>query len=269
MDEDGDVDLLAYKNAKENYKRKKEEDEIEEKANKKKTRPFARRKRHPRIDPKTSAWWHRYVIDENKTWRDVNHRDGKLFALRFSLDFVSVKELTDKISEPEHNFWRNDYDHAGKIIQSIIRYMVLLYYLILSHISSLVIFFPLACLFTYVSLSIPRIGQESSPRALLVLGSLRLLTRNVTLDDLYEQTNISGEVHRCFFKKFMRWYATVVFPKVVKMPKLEELDNNGAEYKSAGFNGAALSVDCVHIRLWNVSANLKQVFMYIYKYESK
>jgi hypothetical protein len=87
------------------------------------------------------------------------------------------------------------------------------------------------------------------------------LTRNVTLDDLYEQTFISGEVHRCFFKKFMNWYATVVFPLVVKMPKLEDLDNNGAEYKSAGFNGALLSVDCVHTRLWNVSANLKQVFI--------
>jgi hypothetical protein len=60
----------------------------------------------------------------------------------------------------------------------------------------------------------------------------------------------------------MRWYATVVFPLVVKMPTLEELDNNGAEYKSAGFNGATLSVDCVHTRLWNVSANLKQVFIY-------
>jgi hypothetical protein len=31
-------------------------------------------------------------------------------------------------------------------------------------------------------------GRESSPIELLVLGSLRILTRNVTLDDLHEQT---------------------------------------------------------------------------------
>jgi hypothetical protein len=118
LDEDGDVDLLAFKIAKENYKRKKEEDEIQERADSKKTRPYSRRNRLPKIDPKLSSWWTRYVLDENKTWRDVNHRDGKLFALRFSFDFDSVQELTAKISEPKHNFWRDDHDAAGKILQS-------------------------------------------------------------------------------------------------------------------------------------------------------
>ena len=42
-------------------------------------------------------------------------------------------------------------------------------------------------------------GRESSPIEILVFGSLMILTRNVTLDDLYEQTFISAEVHRCFF----------------------------------------------------------------------
>jgi hypothetical protein len=102
-------------------------------------------------------------------------------------------------------------------------------------------------------------GRESSPIELLVLGSLRILTRNVTLDDLYEQTFISAEVHRCFFKKFMKWYSTRVFPEVVQMPSLGELDYNGAEYSSAGFPGCVCSVDCVHVRVWGVSANLKQI----------
>ena len=94
---------------------------------------------------------------------------------------------------------------------------------------------------------------------LLVLGSLRILTRNVTLDDLYEQTFISGEVHRQFFIRFCYWYSHTVFPLVVKMPTLEELDVNGAEYTAAGFPGAVLSLDVVHVRAWDVSANLKQV----------
>ena len=50
-------------------------------------------------------------------------------------------------------------------------------------------------------------GREASPIDLLVLGSLRILTRNVTLDDLYEQTFISSEVHRVFFYKLMHWYS--------------------------------------------------------------
>lgn len=102
-------------------------------------------------------------------------------------------------------------------------------------------------------------GREACPIHLLVLGSLRILTRNVTLDDLQEQTFISKEVHRCFFNKFMLWYSTTVFPLVVKMPTLEELHNNGAEYRAAGFPGCVCSVDCVHVRVWGVSANLKQV----------
>jgi hypothetical protein len=102
-------------------------------------------------------------------------------------------------------------------------------------------------------------GRESSLIELLVLGSLRILTRNVTLDDLYEQTFISAEVHRCFFTKFMKWYSTRVFSEVVKMPSIEELDYNGAEYRLAGFQGCVSSVDCVHVRVWGVSANLKQI----------
>lgn len=100
-------------------------------------------------------------------------------------------------------------------------------------------------------------GRACSPIELLVLGSLRLLTRNVTLDDLVEQTFISSEVHRCFFTKFMNWYSTVVFPTVVRMPTLEELDDNGSEYRYSGFPGCVCSV--VHVRVWGVSANLKQV----------
>lgn len=102
-------------------------------------------------------------------------------------------------------------------------------------------------------------GRESSPIHLLVLGSLRMLTRNVTLDDLSEDTFISTTVHSAFFKKFMRWYAETVFPEVVRMPTLAELKENGQEYDLAGFPGSGFSVDCVHVRVWGVSANLKQI----------
>lgn len=102
-------------------------------------------------------------------------------------------------------------------------------------------------------------GKLSSPRELLVLGSLHILTRNVTFDDLQDRTEISREVHRVFFNRFMKWYSDVVFPHFVKLPSLDDLAENGLEYALAGFPGCIGSVDCVHIRLWGVSANLKQM----------
>ena len=72
-------------------------------------------------------------------------------------------------------------------------------------------------------------GRSSSPLALLVLGAMRVLTRNVTFDDVAEQTFISEVVHRVFFPKFVEWYARVVFPEVVHLPALDEVDANGAE----------------------------------------
>ncbi len=55
------------------------------------------------------------------------------------------------------------------------------------------------------------IGRPASPIHLLVLVSLRKLTRNVTDDELYEDTGISSRVHAEFFKLFMNWYSTKVF----------------------------------------------------------
>ena len=102
-------------------------------------------------------------------------------------------------------------------------------------------------------------GREPSPIHLLVLGSLRMLTRNVTLDDLSGDTFISTTVHSAFFKKFVKWYAEVVFPEVLRMPTLAELKDNGHEYELAGFPGNGFSVDCAHVRVWGVSTNLKRM----------
>ena len=124
-----------------------------------KKKKFKSRKSYRKRDPKTSDWWTDYIVDERGTFSDLSHREGKLFAYRFSFSLISVRELVSKIKEKEENFWKRNYDAAGR---------------------------------------------EASPIDLLVLGSLRILTRNVTLDDLYEQTYISSEVHRLFFFKFIQ-----------------------------------------------------------------
>ena len=209
FDEFSFVDYYKLQNEERALKRAETEEFLQNESKKKK---FRSRKSYRRRDPKTSNWWTDYVIDERGTFSDLSYRDGKLFAYRFSFSLISVRELVSKVKEKKENFWKRNYDAAGR---------------------------------------------EASPIDLLVLGSLRILTRNVTLDDLYEQTYISSEVHRLFFFKFMHWYSTRVFPEVVKMPSLEEINLNSKEYSLAGFPGCICSVDCEHVLVWGVSANLK------------
>ena len=47
-------------------------------------------------------------------------------------------------------------------------------------------------------------GSESSPIHLLVLCSLRILTRNLTLDELQEDTFLSAKDF-LFLQEFMKW----------------------------------------------------------------
>ena len=100
----------------------------------------------------------------------------------------------------------------------------------------------------------------SAPLELYVLGAFQMLARNWTFDDLYEATGISRQCHAVFPPNFVKWYATDVFPLVVTMPdpnNEEEVRQNGAEYKAAGFTELTVaSVDVVHIRQWSTDRNL-------------
>jgi hypothetical protein len=105
---------------------------------------------------------------------------------------------------------------------------------------------------------IDRCGQDPIPVELLMLTSLRVLTRSWTFDCIRESTNISEKSARSFFYKFVCWYGTKVFDEVVRLPEVDDIESNGAEYARAGFPATIGSVDCVHVRLWLVSNNLKQ-----------
>ena len=74
-------------------------------------------------------------------------------------------------------------------------------------------------------------GYECVPMELLLLGSLRILTRNWTFDDLREATLISERTHRTFFTIFVTWYADSQFPLYVKLPTPAEVATNGQELK--------------------------------------
>ena len=98
-DDCDDLDLIEYFKLKreEREQRKKEIEEIlHDEQRKKKFKP---RRTYIKKDPKMSSWWTDYVIDERETFRDLDHRDERLFAYRFSFSFEAVKELILKVKE--------------------------------------------------------------------------------------------------------------------------------------------------------------------------
>ena len=99
---DGDeVDAFKFTMDTENYKTWKRAFDDEANGAKRQKKPFQKRKK----DVRTSNWWLDYVVDANHTWRDPDHRDGKLFRNRFFLSFVSIHELVEEIKKPGNYFW--------------------------------------------------------------------------------------------------------------------------------------------------------------------
>ncbi len=78
--------------------------------------------------------------------------------------------------------------------------------------------------------------------------SLRYLGRGWTFDDMHDGTLISRDVHRKIFHQFVKFGATVLYPKYVSAPKtMEKLRDCKKEYIVAGFPGCIDSTDETHI----------------------
>lgn len=75
--------------------------------------PFRTRKQKRKRDVTRTFWYESYVIDKYGTFSDPQHSDSKLFSLRFSHSFASVKSIVEKIQEPEHYFWKQTKDGRG------------------------------------------------------------------------------------------------------------------------------------------------------------
>ena len=91
-------------------------------------------------------------------------------------------------------------------------------------------------------------NKKVSPVELLVLGSLRYLSRGWTFDDCEESTAIDNEVHCCFFQVFIRFGSTELYQKWVISPvDLPAANSNMHMYSHAGFPGCIGSCNCTHI----------------------
>jgi hypothetical protein len=101
-------------------------------------------------------------------------------------------------------------------------------------------------------------NDKVSPVELLLLGSLRYLGRGWTFDDCEESTAIDQDVHRSFFRVFIKFGSTVLYKKWVLTPvNLPEALSNMKEYGEAGFPGCVGSSNCTHIVTDKCEYNLK------------
>jgi hypothetical protein len=101
-------------------------------------------------------------------------------------------------------------------------------------------------------------NKKVSPVELLLLGSLRYLGRGWNFDDCEESTAIDSDVHRKFFRAFIKFDSTVLYKKWVLTPvNLPEALPNMKEYSEAGFPGCVGSSDCTHIVTDKCEYNLK------------
>lgn len=103
-------------------------------------------------------------------------------------------------------------------------------------------------------------GLSSTPLELLLLGALRILSRDAKCDDLTEYTAINKETHRQFFHSFLLYGSTVLYNRYVVMPRTkEELMPHLQYYARKGLHGAFGSMDATHIASKRIPNGMKQL----------
>jgi len=102
--------------------------------------------------------------------------------------------------------------------------------------------------------------QDMVPLELKILGVLSVLGRGVSFDQIAECTHSSEDIHRVFFHRFVKLYATEILPSVLKCPTTEqELLECMTEYTAMGLPGCFGSVDATHVPLDRCPASLRQL----------
>jgi hypothetical protein len=100
--------------------------------------------------------------------------------------------------------------------------------------------------------------NKHRPIELLVLGSLRYLGHGWTFNGVKENTAISKEVHRFFFRCFVEFGSTVLYEKYILTPVfINEAKTHMREFEEASFPGCVGSSDATHIMTDRCEYNLK------------
>ena len=104
-------------------------------------------------------------------------------------------------------------------------------------------------------------GQPASPLELLSLGALKYLGRKCSFDDLEELTFISERTHERFFRKFIEFGDSTLYPEYVQT--LNEDDNRMQMQMemmdAAGFAGCCSSSDATHVPIEMCKFGMRQM----------
>lgn len=79
------------------------------------------RKVYPRKDPKTTTWYTDYVMNNGGTFSNPDHRDGKLFRLRFRVPYSKYQWMVDECRR--EGWWVENpdaFDRPGAPIELLI-----------------------------------------------------------------------------------------------------------------------------------------------------
>jgi hypothetical protein len=87
------------------------------------------------------------------------------------------------------------------------------------------------------------VGRSTCPVSLKVLGVFRVLGRAYCFDSVGELCNTDAEIHRVFFHKFVKKFATELQDQWIRMPTGDELARVMRMYGQRGQPGAIGSMD--------------------------
>lgn len=102
------------------------------------------------------------------------------------------------------------------------------------------------------------IGVEGPPLELLLLGTLRILTRHWTFDDMEDTCGMSEARFHKFFHQFLQVGKSKLFPMFVYPPRIDdELSKSMLPFAQAGFHGAFFVADGTCVWHLQCASNLK------------
>ena len=90
-------------------------------------------------------------------------------------------------------------------------------------------------------------GKLVSSLELKVLGALYVLGTGATQHQVGVQTNLSEEVHRCFFLSWISKMSSIKMEYIFMPTNDEQFERVVGEYSTRGLPGCVGSVDCVHV----------------------
>jgi hypothetical protein len=94
-------------------------------------------------------------------------------------------------------------------------------------------------------------SKRIPPLPLKMMGTFRLLGRNLVYDDITEISKINSETMRCFFRGFTHAFSRRFYDQWMKQPQTDaDIFENERVYRANGLSGCCNSFDGFHV-VWD------------------